>query len=220
VGALYTAVDVFALRAYACDWELEDDPVVIDIGANIGAWALWLAEQRPAMTGTCYEPDSAAAAYLRRNLALNGLAGSVDVRAEAVSDRTGTALLFQAAPGDGTSSLQSVSHATHFRQETSVQTVSLADALERIEGDVSLLKIDCEGAEYAIVDRTPADAWKRIKRVVVEYHPAPSEKVDGLRARFAELGFRMLKERRRTVGEGTFWLARGTGFAPGTPTNV
>ena len=208
VGALYTAVDVFALGAYECDWELDDDPVVVDIGANIGAWVLRLAEQRPRLRGICYEPDPGAASYLRRNLFLNGLEERVEVRSEAISDRTGTASLFQAKPGDGTSSLRSVSHAIRFEQETPVRTVSFLKAMERIEGQVSLLKIDCEGAEYDIIARAPFEAWERIRRVVIEYHPAPADRVEAIRARFAELRFNMIKERHRTVGEGTFWLAR------------
>jgi FkbM family methyltransferase len=211
IGALYTAIDVFALDAYGCDWELEADPVVVDIGANIGAWVLRLAEQRPGLTAVCYEPDPAAASYLKRNLVLNGLEERVNVRSEAISDRTGIASLFQARPGDGTSSLRPVSHAVRFERETSVRTVSFSKAMERIEGEVSLIKIDCEGAEYDIVCHTPLDAWERIKRVVVEYHPAPAEKLDALRGRFGDLGFTMIKERRRTIGEGTFWLARDTG---------
>jgi FkbM family methyltransferase len=208
IGALYTAIDVFALDAYECEWELEDDPIVIDIGANIGAWVLRLAEQHPQVTGVCYEPDPAAASYLTRNLEVNGLAARVGVRSEAVSDQTGTALLHQAEPGDGTSSLRSVSHVSHFQRETRVPTVSFSDAIEHVTGDVSLLKIDCEGAEYDIVKSSPPDAWQRVKRIVVEYHPAPPEKVEALRARLTELGFSVIKERLRGDGEGTLWLAR------------
>jgi FkbM family methyltransferase len=208
IGALYTAIDVFALDAYECEWELEDDPVVIDIGANIGAWVLRLAEQRPRMTGICYEPDPAAGSYLTRNLELNDLATRVEVRSEAVSDRTGTALLHQAEPGDGTSSLQSVSHVSHFERETRVRTVSFSDAIGQVTPEVSLLKIDCEGSEYDIIGRSAPGAWERVKRVVVEYHPAPTEKVEALRARLTELGFNVIKERRRGDGEGTLWFAR------------
>lgn len=208
IGALYTAIDVFALDAYECEWELEHDPVVVDIGANIGAWVLRLAEQRPSVTGVCYEPDPAAASYLKRNVEGNGLAARVEVRSEAVSDRTGTALLYQAEPGDGTSSLRSVSHVSHFERETPVRTVSFSDVIERMTGRVSLLKIDCEGAEYDIVGRSPPGAWEQVKRVVVEYHPAPAEKVEALRSRLTELGFNVVKERRRGDGEGTLWLAR------------
>jgi hypothetical protein len=86
--------------------------------------------------------------------------------------------------------------------------VSFSDAIEHVTGDVSLLKIDCEGAEYDIVKSSPPDAWQRVKRIVVEYHPAPPEKVEALRARLTELGFSVIKERLRGDGEGTLWLAR------------
>jgi FkbM family methyltransferase len=208
VGALYTAIDVFAFDAYECEWELEADPLVFDIGANIGAWVLRLAEQRPQLKGVCFEPDPTAVTYLTRNLEANGLADRVAVRSEAVSDKTGTALLHQAEPGDGTSSLQTVSHVSQFDRDTPVRTLSFSDAIQQMSGDVSLLKIDCEGAEYDIVGNSPSDAWQRVKRVVVEYHPAPAAKVEALRRRLTDLGFTMIKERQRGDGEGTLWLAR------------
>jgi FkbM family methyltransferase len=208
IGALYTAIDVFAFDAYECEWELEDHPVVIDIGANIGAWVLRLAEQRPQVVGTCYEPDPAAAFYLTRNLEANGLAARIGVRSEAVSDRTGAAVLHQAEPGDGTSSLRPVSHVSQFERDMPVQTVSFSDAIESVGSRVSLVKIDCEGAEYDIVGHSPPSAWERIERIVVEFHPAPAEKVKGLRDRLTGIGFNVIKERLRNDGEGTLWLAR------------
>ena len=210
VGALYTAVEVFALDAYEYDWELEEDPLVVDIGANIGAWVLWLAERRPRLRGVCYEPDPAAASYLRSNLKLNGLASQIEVRSEAVSDRTGTARLFQAQPGGGASSLKPTSPVTSFERETTVATVSFTEAIERLPGDIALAKIDCEGAEYDIVDSTSADSWRRIKRVVMEYHPAPPGRHEALRKCLGELGFAVRKEDRRTAELGTLWLARDT----------
>lgn len=208
VGALYTAVDVFALRAYEHDWELEENPIVVDIGANVGAWVVWLSEKRPGLKGTSYEPDPQAAAYLRRNLELNSLADRVEVREEAVSDHTGTARLFQARPGDGTSSLSSVSHAAEFERDSVVPTVSFDDVVGRIEGEISLVKIDCEGAEYDIVGSSSPEAWNRVKRVVIEYHPAPAKKRDALRVRLGELGYTVVRERQRSGDEGTLWLVR------------
>ena len=35
---------------------------------------------------------------------------------------------------------------------------------------VDLLKIDCEGGEYAILESTPADVLSRIRNIVFEYH--------------------------------------------------
>lgn len=208
IGAVYTAIDVFAFGAYECDWDLEEAPVVIDIGANIGAWVLRLAEVRPRVTGICYEPDPAAASYLTRNLQMNGLAERVEIRPEAVSDRTGTASLFQAEPGDGTSSLHPVSHTVPFERQARVRTLAFSEAVEQARGDVSLVKMDCEGAEYDIVAGSPPGAWDRVKRIVVEYHPAPRERLEALRSRFVDLGFAVIKERHRSASEGTFWFAR------------
>jgi FkbM family methyltransferase len=208
VGALYTAVDVFAFGAYACDWEIEDKPCVIDIGANIGAWVIWLAEQRPHVHGIAFEPDGEAASYLRRNLELNGLADRIDVQEVAISGQTGTARLFQARPGEGTSSLRPKSHAATFERETVVPTLSLDDAIADFDAEVSLVKMDCEGAEYDIVNASSLEAWNRIRRVVVEYHPAEPTKLNALRVRFHELGYSVLHERHRSANEGTLWLAR------------
>lgn len=207
-GAMYTAVEVFAFGAYETHWELEDAPTVVDIGANIGAWILWLAERRPRLSGICYEPDAAAAAYLRRNLQMNGLDAQVEVRGEAVSDRTGTARLFQEQPGGGASSLQPTSAVVRFERETRVPTVSFAEAIARVDGDISLVKIDCEGSEYDIVETSPAESWKRIRRVVMEYHPTTAGRLEALRASFAERGFTVIQEDRRSAGLGTLWLAR------------
>ena len=209
VGALYGALEVFALRAYDHEWQLEQAPVILDIGANIGAWTLWVSEKRPGARGTCYEPDPAAAAYLRRNLELNGLQAQVDVRTEAVSDQTGTASLFQAHPGEGSSSLQQTSPVATFDRETTVPTVSFNEVVGRIESEeISIVKMDCEGAEYDILEHSSADAWARVKRVVLEYHPTAPGRHDHLRQRFAELGFSEAREDRRPGGLGTLWLAR------------
>jgi FkbM family methyltransferase len=208
VGALYTAIEVFAQGAYECGWELEEDPLVVDIGANIGAAILWHAERWPRLTGICYEPDPAAASYLRRNLEANGLADRVEVRDEAVTDRTGTAALFQEQPGGGASSLEPTSPVVTFDRQTQVATVAFTDAIERVHGDISLVKMDCEGAEYPIVESSSPQSWNRVRRVVMEYHPAAPGRHEALRKRLREFGFAAIKEERRAGGLGTLWLGR------------
>jgi FkbM family methyltransferase len=208
VGALYTAIEVFAQGAYECDWELEKNPVVVDIGANIGAAILWHAERWPRLSGVCYEPDPAAASYLRRNLAANRLAERVEVRDEAVTDRTGTAALFQEQPGGGASSLEPTSPVVSFERHTQVATVAFTEAIERGPGDISLVKMDCEGAEYPIVESSSPESWSRVRRIVMEYHPTAPGRHDALRKRLGEFGLAVIKEDRRGGGLGTLWLQR------------
>jgi FkbM family methyltransferase len=208
VGALYGAIEVFALAQYDYDWKLGRDPFVVDVGANVGAWLLWLAERQPGLSGVCYEPDPAARAFLERNLELNGLADTVEIRPEAVSDQTGTAALYQSEPGEGASSLYPDSPVVQFERETTVQTLSFAEAMKRIDGEVALLKLDCEGAEYKILRGSPPEAWQRVRRVVLEYHPAKRAEQVSMRRRFGELGFSVMQERRNAADLGTLWLER------------
>ena len=71
-----------------------------------------------------------------------------------------------------------------------------------------MLKLDCEGAEYDIVDASPDESWRRVQRVVMEYHPAPPGRYEALRERFAALGFAVVQEDRYAPGLGALWMER------------
>jgi FkbM family methyltransferase len=208
VGALYGAIEVFALDEYGRDWDLGPNPFVVDIGANVGAWILWLAERQPDVRGICFEPDPVARLFLERNLEHNGLGNAVAVRPEAVTDRTGTASLFQSEPGEGASSLHDTSAVVEFDKETTVPTLAFADAMAHADGNIALLKLDCEGAEYEILAGSAPEAWARIERVVLEYHPAPANAQTAMRQRLAGLGFSIVQERHRADDLGMLWLER------------
>ena len=38
----------------------------------------------------------------------------------------------------------------------------------------NLLKLDCEGAEYEIIDKLPSTYFKMIEKIIIEYHMADS----------------------------------------------
>ncbi len=64
--------------------------MVIDVGANVGYYALMAATRvGPSGRVIAYEPGPAPAARLRENVALNGLSNVTVVEA-AVADRPGT----------------------------------------------------------------------------------------------------------------------------------
>lgn len=136
--------------------------VVADVGANIGLYAVALA-RRVGPTGRviAYEPDAANAALLRRNLALNGAGGVVDVREVAVGSERGE--------------LPFLSDRQQSRFDPSgaarVRVVTLDDELERL----ALLKIDVEGFECAVLEGARsllADERRRPRRIFVEAHLA------------------------------------------------
>ena len=58
----------------------------------------------------------------------------------------------------------------------SVQSISLQNIFDENHiTSCKLLKLDCEGAEYEIIDSLPAEYFQRIKNIIIEYHLADSK---------------------------------------------
>lgn len=203
-GALYPVLDVFAAGAYDHDWRLEDEPVVVDIGAHAGSFLIWLAERYPRLKGVAYEPDPAAREYLESNLRTNRLE-AIEVRPEAVAGHAGQLRLFRPVPGGGASSLLPTSAGADSVPTT---VVAFGDVVAAVGGDISLVKIDCEGAEYEIVLSSLPASWERIRRVVLEYHPVASTDSTVLLNRMRELGFTCVKGADQMRTAGVLWLEK------------
>jgi FkbM family methyltransferase len=142
--------------------------VVLDVGANIGLFALHLATLASDVRVHCFEPNPRVHALLRRNLEANGLARRVTPHALAVFDHNGPVVLRRAARS-GHRSLIGTTLVSAGGDE--VEAVDLAEALRRSGAErVALLKVDVEGAEIEIVEGATAAVWARIDRVVLEFH--------------------------------------------------
>jgi len=123
--------------------------VVYDIGANVGFYTL-LAAHLVGRAGSvvAFEPAARNVGYLRRHVELNAFT-NVRVLEVAVSDRVGTAV-FQTGPTFSEGRL--VEGDSLGPGQCRIELVALDDLLA--DGDVPLphmLKIDVEGAEYAVL---------------------------------------------------------------------
>jgi FkbM family methyltransferase len=171
-------------------YEIGPDDTVIDIGGNIGAFAV--SACRAASNGwvIVYEPEPDNAALLRGNLDRN-LCRNVTVVNAAVSGRGGVLSLHLNPDNSGGHSI----HRDHGGPTVTVPAIALRDlfdehAVERCD----FLKIDCEGAEYDILYSLPPAYYPRIRRIVLEYHGDPAtkrEQADGLVRHLTEMGYRI-----------------------------
>ena len=73
-----------------------------------------------------------------------------------------------------------------------VDSKSLFDVFadNRIE-ECNFLKLDCEGAEYEIIESLPSDFFSKIDKTVIEYHMADTkpELLEGLIKKLKQLSF-------------------------------
>jgi FkbM family methyltransferase len=174
---------VYAGRMYAPrGFEITPNAVVLDIGANIGAFSLFAARIIRSGAGRvfAFEPVPANFQLLARNIELNGLQDTVIPSACAVWSTTGTVDLYVSDDEDfdGLQLVTNTGKATGHNdlaaagaERLNVPAVSLEDIVARhnIEA-IDLLKLDCEGAEYEILFSASQATVERIRRVVMEVH--------------------------------------------------
>ena len=175
---IFVFEEVLLKRSYASLLEQIRFPIdtVVDIGANIGAFTVSLADK--AQTVIAVEPDPSCAAVLQRNLNANGLsergkvicaaAGSHRRRAEFITSTTMSVL--------NSLSGNSRAHECHDTSRMQVDVLPLADIfhLGNIER-CNLLKLDCEGSEYEIISDANAEAISRVDAIVCEVHRRSEE---------------------------------------------
>jgi FkbM family methyltransferase len=173
----------------------------VDIGANVGAYSLFVAAQAgqgdssgPAARILAIEPQPDVFARLVANIGFNGF-GSIMAVDCAVADKPGELTLFIDPLNKGESSVRLLrsSAATSVKVPARTLTALLADhGYARIDA----LKIDVEGAEDVIIEPFLTDAPESLwpKLIVIE-DSAHRWQVD-LRALFTRHGYRELPKTR------------------------
>jgi len=151
---------------------------IVDIGAHVGSFTVAFATAVPGAQVTAFEPSADRAGYLRRNVDRNGLGDRVAVVQAAVGGQAERKMLIGG---------ELAATSTEADGEL-VDVMSFADVLNSIDGPIDLLKMDCEGGEYDIIASASSAMLYRIQRLVLEYHPAPTERVEQLFATIAHAG--------------------------------
>jgi len=166
--------EIILERHYTPRWFYRrgENDVILDIGANIGVFAIHVCSLGRENRVHCFEPDPQSFATLQANIAASKLGHRVRVYNFAVWSEPGSGSLLL--------SDQEKSIVQQFRPQTTATTaavpcVSLAQAITlacRPDERVALLKIDAEGAEAEILSGCEPVVWKRVQRVALEYHSA------------------------------------------------
>ncbi len=149
---------------------LDEGSVCLDIGANIGWYALTLARAAAGRVSIiAFEPDPLSFRLLSENIRLNGCAG---VRAvpEAVSDAEETRTLYlYANKNRGRHSLLPIND----QGSVQVHTTTLDGFLQREGVDprkVTFMKVDVEGYEYHVLNGARR-LLETVPLVLCEYSP-------------------------------------------------
>ncbi|HEX8125474.1 MAG TPA: FkbM family methyltransferase [Allosphingosinicella sp.] len=184
-AANYVVEEVFVERQYARDgFAIGETDTVVDVGANMGIFALWAAPQAPRGRILSIEPIPELADCLDASLRENSIS-NVSVVRNALG-RPGAKIELCYYPG-----FNIISHQSDFRRpayarakmylknfrtwsrpaRVEARCVSLGGLLDdRGVERVNFLKIDCEGGEYEVMRGMRPQDWRRIDQLVVEFH--------------------------------------------------
>jgi len=157
--------------------------LVLDVGAHIGLFMLFVKKRCPDADVIAFEPSPESADILRRNLELHGLSGvrvcEVAVGREPESDVAFA--FYPMAPSNSTrypheKELQKEVLArtmpaiyvekAHRAREVTVQVQRLSTFLT--DRPVDLLKIDVEGAELDVLHGIDPPQWPLIRQILLE----------------------------------------------------
>lgn len=186
---LYTLLEIWYERVYGDLSELstKKGPVVIDIGANIGAFSMFALKKLTQPQIFAYEPEKNNFELLRTTIALNGSGGRVFPFKQAVYGHEGKMNLSIAGESSGKNSIELDQHSGK-SEEVECTTLSLIFKENSIYF-CDLLKIDCEGSEYELLLNTPKDVFKKIGTIILEWHQVVGHSIEELQSFLENVGF-------------------------------
>jgi FkbM family methyltransferase len=195
---------------------LAEHDVVLDIGANIGAYSCLAASKDKKVWA--FEPSQANLSYLRKNISINGFEDRITVYPIGVAASEGKMALY----GTGGANASFVSGWAGNRQSEPVPVQSLDSLLSgNLSGQKLLIKVDVEGFESEVLkgaketlSRRPSPTW------LVEVMLAEEEIPGGTNQRYAATfdlfwgagyGCRTLSPDGKTVDKATIdrWISAG-----------
>jgi FkbM family methyltransferase len=198
-GDLGIVNEAFILNPYlgAGHVTIPGNGIVVDVGANIGDFALHAARRCPAGRVIAVEPvaehvrilaDHARINGVRHITCVHGALGGVEGTTEVVVDGA------RSRPGP------------RAVQSEQVRVITLARLMdEQLLPYIDLLKLDCEGAEWDILPAAEG-ALSRVRQICMEYHCERGWTPDRLAAWLRDRGYRVW----HTPGQwnGLLWAVR------------
>ncbi len=211
-GDLQCIYEVFGDRFYDRHFHgIAPDGTILDIGGNIGTFTVRAARDLvPRGKVIAVEPNPQCLAAIEQHLRMNHLDNVQLVQAAVTNEGDRILLHVGKILGDSTLFGDRNGEAP---ETISVPTLSTTDVL-RLADSYELVKIDCEGGEFALLYETEPEDWKNTKRISLEYHIGFDKKYpvspEQLGRRIEELGFKVLVMRPGSEQFGYIVAARGS----------
>ncbi|MCI0746945.1 MAG: FkbM family methyltransferase [Verrucomicrobia subdivision 3 bacterium] len=159
-------------------WDLPDAvQSVADIGCHAGLFAIAARERWSRAIIHAYEPNVALKTCYEQHAAQ----ANFKVYPEAVGLSSGTVALIPDP--------ESVQVRTAEAKNGGIPQVAFREVLARLGGSADVVKLDCEGAEWEILQDDVS--WQQVRLLTMEFHLWAGYTLEELKSRVARIGFRI-----------------------------
>ena len=157
--------EIFLRGQYSFE-SAKEQPLIVDVGSNIGLSILFFKRLFPAAAIIGFEPDPAAFRLLRRNVDENRLR-DVTLLNVAVYDGAPSVELY----GDPTTPGSPQGSTRSGRVGGTSREVPATRLSDHLAGPVDYLKLDVEGAERIVIEELERSGkLDLVERMAIEYH--------------------------------------------------
>jgi len=167
--------EIWLLNCYTKNGiNIENGDIVVDIGANIGAFSIFAATKFENTKVYSYEPMPNTFKLLEKNIKINNLK-NIKPYNIAISGKAGHKTFF-IEDNDNCSctiideEINKINPKYQILKCITLKDVFQKNNIERID----FLKMDCEGSEYDILFNTPKKYIKKVKKISLEFHHSKS----------------------------------------------
>ncbi len=212
-GARFPLYEIFGDDAYEMTGlvaGVDADATILDVGGQIGGFALAAARALPRAHVEVYEASPTSAGYIARNIATNGLGDRARVHKAAMAGSAGEFTFLDSGTASGHNGLTAPEWMKdQGAREVTVPARTFDQAVQDAPTKVQVVKMDIEGAEYDVILNSSADSWREVRKVVMEYHPVAGHSLQDLLDFFAGVGIHPGRHDPGTeAGLGVIWLSR------------
>ena len=163
-----TLTNVWMINEYEVEkLNIKNNDVIIDIGAHIGLFSLLVSKFCYSGKIFCFEPNQGRIEV--DPISIDKLENIIPFNLAVTKNESEVKLFL-----DDDQSAHSIFQ--NGKDAITVKSISLEKIFDRNNIDFcKVLKLDCEGAEYEIIDSLPKEYFNRIKNIIIEYHYADSK---------------------------------------------
>lgn len=158
--------EIFIREVYGVEFQ---DKVVVDVGAYTGDSAVYFARKGARMV-IGLEPDPRNYGLATENVNLNGLKDKVKLVNLALSVDDGGSRLNLNAETPNITKFEDTEDSVMV-ETTTIEGLMKQFGLQRID----VLKMNCEGCEYAIIRNMAPETFNSIGEILLEFHAGPRD---------------------------------------------